>query len=73
MKEMKPVTLREFEQFILMYPRPLDRDVARMCEPPEVTFNDFTLGNWPESIVAKHSFEDLDARVPCDWRVKASP
>jgi hypothetical protein len=67
---MKSVTRDEFEQFVTTYPRVLDRDVAMMAEPPVVTFNDFTLGNWPESIVARHTFESPSSRTPCDWCVK---
>jgi hypothetical protein len=67
---MKPVTRDEFEQFVTTYPRVLERDVARMAEPPVVTFSDFTLGNWPESIVARHTFEESNGRTPCSWYVK---
>jgi hypothetical protein len=67
---VKTVTKEEFEQFIATYPRSLDRDVAMMCEPPVVTYNDFSLGDWPESIVARHTFEAPDSYVPIGWRVK---
>jgi hypothetical protein len=67
---MKPVTRDEFEQFVTTYPRVLERDVARMAEPPVVTYNDFSLGNWPESIVARHTFEAPDSPTPCSWCVK---
>lgn len=67
---MKPVTKEEFEQFILSYPRPLDRDVARMAEPPVVTYNDFSLGMWPQSVVARHTFEEPGSLAPTGWQVK---
>jgi hypothetical protein len=67
---MKSVTVDEFEQFILAYPRQLSRDVAQFCEPPVVTYNDFSLGKWPGSVVARHTFIDCTARVPSEWAVK---
>lgn len=65
----KKVSEAEFKAFLAAYPRKLETDVAAMYEPPLVTFNDFTLGVWPESIVASHSFTDYDARVPADWDI----
>jgi hypothetical protein len=70
---MKAVTREAFEQFIVSYPRPLERDVAKMCEPPVVTYNDFSLGQWPASIVARHTFEEPGSLVPSGWRVKEAP
>jgi hypothetical protein len=70
---MKPVTKEEFEKFILSYPRPLDRDVAQMCEPPVVTYNDFSLGVWPQSVVARHTFEGRDSLAPNGWALKETP
>jgi hypothetical protein len=67
---MKAVTKEEFEQFITTYPRPLDRDVSFISEPPVVTYNDFSLGDWPASIVARHSFDDLMGIKPSGWEVK---
>lgn len=67
---MKPVTKEEFKQFIDSYPRHLERDVAMMCEPPVITFNDFSLGAWPASVVARYTFEDIECLVPSDWEVK---
>lgn len=48
----KQVSRAEFEKFLKEYPRPLERDVYAPNEPPLVTYNDFTLGVWPHSIVA---------------------
>jgi hypothetical protein len=42
------------EHFIKAYPRPLVCHVVTICEPPQVTYNDFTLGDWPESVVASY-------------------
>ena len=49
---MKSVTHDEFYEFIKNYPRKLDVDVVYFNEPPVKTWNDFTLGKWPKSIVA---------------------
>jgi hypothetical protein len=67
---MKPVTKEQFEQFIQSYPRPLNRNVALMCEPPVVTYNDFSLGMWPASVVARHTFESPRSMVPSEWAIK---
>jgi hypothetical protein len=67
---VKTVTKEEFAQFLAAYPRPLDRDVSFISEPPVVTYNDFSLGDWPASIVARHTFEDISSHVACDWKVK---
>ncbi len=51
---MRRVTKEEFDAFIATYPRHLVRDVTGICEPPLMTFNDFTIApKWPESVVAK--------------------
>ena len=67
---MNPVTREQFEQFIITYPRLLKCNVTAICEPPIVTFNDFSLGTWPKSVVARHSFTDLSGKIPSDWEVK---
>jgi hypothetical protein len=51
--EMYSVSKEDFDVFIKNYPRQLDCDVCAIAEPPLITYNDFSLGNWPESIVAK--------------------
>jgi hypothetical protein len=48
------VNQQQFEEFIKTYPCRLERDVYGAFEPPLVTYNDFTEGNWPESVVAWH-------------------
>ena len=55
----KKVNKEEFDKFRKEYPNPLETDMF-MGMP---TWNDFTLGNWPESIVAKitnfeHNYPD---------------
>lgn len=66
----EPVTKEEFEQYLKDYPRPLERDVAFMAEPPWVSYNDFTLASgWPDSVVASHSFEDRVGHVKTRFEV----
>lgn len=48
----RAATKDEFDAFVQSYPRPLTRDVETMGEPPKVSLNDFTLGDWPKSVVA---------------------
>lgn len=50
---MENVDKKTFEKYIKQYPRKLERDVCGICEPPIVSYNDFSLGKWPDSIVAK--------------------
>lgn len=69
--ELRPATQAEFEAFVSNFPRHLERDVICFCEPPLVQYNDFTLGNWPASVVASHRFEDREATRPCKWEVLA--
>jgi hypothetical protein len=66
---MRAVTCEEFERFILNYPRALDRAVTRFMETPVVMFHDYSIGPWPISIVARHTFSEQDQNVPCGWRV----
>jgi hypothetical protein len=58
MDKYKPVSKAEFDAFIANYPRKLDRDVFGAFDPPLVTYNDFTLGDWPKSSVAKYLLID---------------
>lgn len=48
----KKVDKNAFNSFINNYPKKLERDVYGVCEPPLITYNDFSKGDWPESIVA---------------------
>ena len=49
----KQVSREEYQAFVENYPRKLIKDVCAIAEPPLITFNDFTLGHWPKSIVAR--------------------
>lgn len=53
MDPFKEVTKEEFDEFISGYPNPLDINVTWICEPPMKSYNDFNLGDWPFSMVAK--------------------
>lgn len=50
---MKSVSKSEFQDFISNYPGKLEVDICGLCDPPMVSYNDFSIGEWPESIVAK--------------------
>jgi len=50
---MKSVSKPEFWEFVKNYPRKLEMDIYGVCDPPVVTFNDFSLGVWPKSVVAR--------------------
>ena len=54
MEGFKKVTESEFNNFIKEYDKRLEKDVFRACDPPFLTYNDFSADKiWPESIVAK--------------------
>lgn len=55
MSEKTTVTEEEFDAFVEAYPRPIRRDVNGTCEPPLITYNDHSLGAWPECVVASCS------------------
>ena len=64
MSDLVDCSHEELIAFVAFYPRPLERDVFGACEPPLLTFNDFTLGAWPESVVAQyHVGDDPDCGV----------
>lgn len=69
-RKFSAVNRTDFDAFLKAYPRPLVRDVAGMCEPPLVTFNDFSLGKWPECIVASHCLND---RPDDPWKILEAP
>jgi len=67
---MRSVTKEEFDAFLLGYGKRLDRDVYQVSDPPVVTWNDFTLGVWPESIVASARLQ-RDGSLPLEgFRIK---
>jgi len=45
------VSKEDFDSFISKYQNKLNVDVAQMFDPPIKTYNDFTLGVWPDSAV----------------------
>ncbi len=50
----KTVSKSEFNDFLIRYGEKLERDVTGICEPPMLSYNDFSGGKiWPESMVAK--------------------
>jgi hypothetical protein len=51
----KSVSKEEFDNHIKHWPRPLVKDCYAAFDPPMISYNDFTYGYWPESIVAAHS------------------
>lgn len=65
--EYKKVSKQEFEEFVKNYPRKLLYDVTGICEPPAVSYNDFELGKWPESVVAS-TFACCDDKNN-SWRI----
>ena len=48
----REVSKAEHLAFRKSYPRALEHDCFGAFEPPLHSWNDFTLGNWPESVVA---------------------
>lgn len=62
---MKSVTEVEFDKFLKEYPKKLTRDYNQIYEPPLISFNDFSLGDYPESVVA-YCNRDGDFRIKDD-------
>lgn len=48
----KLVSKEEFLEFIANYPRSLVINTFNACDPPAISYNDYSLGAWPKSIVA---------------------
>lgn len=67
MPELARCTAEEFDAFLAAYPRTLVTDVARICEPPMMSWNDFTIGVWPQSAVATCQLDDIRAE-PGEFR-----
>ena len=63
-KEYKCVSKNEFLDFLRSYPRKLEVDVCGVSEPALMTYNDFQLGVWPDSVVAKTYIWDNDKKSP---------
>ncbi|MBQ8570317.1 MAG: hypothetical protein IJ444_02265 [Kiritimatiellae bacterium] len=58
------VSKDEFYEFVKSYPNKLAFDTTGICDPPLSSYNDFTRGNWPESMVAKVYRNDI---LPKEW------
>ena len=52
--KFKKVSKEEFINFINNYPKHLDFDYCQIPEPPFASYNDYTRGMWPNSIVAEY-------------------
>ena len=48
----RQVTKEEMLAHVAAWPRPLKIDVLGTFDPPLITYNDFTLGKWPDSVIA---------------------
>lgn len=67
--KLRDCTEAELRAFVAAYPRRLEFDVYRAGDPPYCTYNDFTLGNWPDSVVASY-VAAYDAETPAHgWKV----
>ena len=60
----KQVTKEDFYNFIDSHPTKLGFDTTGICEPPISSYNDFSRGNWPDSMVAKVYRNDM---LPKEW------
>ena len=69
MSDLAGCTKDELDHFVKAYPRKLERDVFGAYEPPLVTFNDFTLGGWPDSVVASFSAPYRPGDAPSGHRI----
>ena len=69
-EKYKDVSKEKFDNFVSSYPKPLEMDVTGICEPPVLSYNDFTKGDWPDSVVATVMlYEDYpkDGKAPYRW------
>lgn len=49
----KRVSKEKFVDFLKNYPTKLVKDVYGVCDPPYISYNDFSTGKmWPDSVVA---------------------
>jgi len=67
---MKKTTEENFEQFLKSYPRDLETDVNMTYEPPLVTFNDFTLGKYPSSVIASFCLQISDGEKNSNFMIR---
>lgn len=60
----KRVSKEEFYAFIKAYPNKLDFDTTGICDPPLSSYNDFSRGMWPDSMIGKIYRNDM---MPKEW------
>ena len=73
MSEWQKVSREEFDRFLKTYPRKLEAACVTVGTPESMTFNDYTLGNWPESVVASYFIDggyDQNQKGPWNWSIK---
>ena len=58
MRNSRKVSKEEFIDFLDSYPKELAMDICYVFDPPVVTYNDKSLGHWPDSVVAWFLIED---------------
>jgi hypothetical protein len=71
---LRECTKEEHDAFIASYPRKLTRDLLTISQPEQLQHNDFTLGNWPASVVSSyetwgHTPGDIYGKDPGNWRI----
>ena len=62
------VSEQEHAAFIAAYPRKLETHALTIVEPPMIAWNDFSLGDYPESIVASKVMDE-----PPSYSILAEP
>lgn len=58
------LTKAEFAEYIMNYPRKLNPDTYGVCEPAEISYNDFEFGYWPDTKVAAFYAYDDEPNSP---------
>lgn len=69
MSDWTTVTRAEFDAFIAAYPRPLDRTLDTICEPPRVAYYDLTIPG-PDGCQAFRYFDDFTKQHACRVRAR---
>lgn len=65
------VSEEEFKSFICKYPNKLDVDCWGACEPPLISYNDFSIAtHFPNSIIAKHDGGEPNEYYGLDYKRK---
>lgn len=60
MKNERKVSKEEFENFLKNYHGKLACDTCGISEPPVTTYNDFSRGDYPNSVVARYFKNDMN-------------